>query len=124
MQAPATAFLVAMLGACALNNTRTLDLATQFDCLRAERLTVVAAHRGQPDQSAAENALSSFATRHDAGVPFLEIGVATTRDDIYLADGNPSEYVDLARAGAVMIASDAAVIAQRAIGGGYRRCMR
>jgi glycerophosphoryl diester phosphodiesterase len=43
-------------------------------------------------------------------------------DDIYLADGNPSEYADLARAGAVMIASDAPLIAQRALGHGYKVC--
>jgi glycerophosphoryl diester phosphodiesterase len=45
-------------------------------------------------------------------------------DDVYLADGNPSEYVDLARAGAVVIASDSAVMAQRAIGTGYKGCMK
>ena len=43
-------------------------------------------------------------------------------DDVYLADGDPSEYADLARAGVVMIASDTPVVAQRAIGDGYRRC--
>lgn len=45
-------------------------------------------------------------------------------DDVYLADGEGSEYVDLVRAGAVMIAADAAVAAQRAIGSGYRACFR
>jgi hypothetical protein len=45
-------------------------------------------------------------------------------DDAFLADGNPSEYVDLVRAGVVMVASDAAVAAQRAIGTGYRACFR
>jgi glycerophosphoryl diester phosphodiesterase len=45
-------------------------------------------------------------------------------DDVYAADGNPSEYGDLVRAGVVMIASDAAVTAQRVIGAGYRVCMK
>jgi glycerophosphoryl diester phosphodiesterase len=294
MKTLVAAWLAVILSACALNTTRALDLAAQFDCLRDEHLAVVAAHRGQPDQSWAENAMSSLAASYRANVPFLEIDVATTSDgvlvlmhddtldrtttgsgrvgdrtwseiqalkvkrpdgvvldervpgladalgwgktagarfeldvkpttrfsdvvdavhaarmqdqvlvvtytlahaktihgldrrlmisvsmenaedvaearrsinpqrllgwtgtrdpqtrpfgilraadiepifgtlgrpgerldDIYLADGNPSEYVDLARAGAVMIASDAAVVAQRAIGTGYRRCMK
>jgi glycerophosphoryl diester phosphodiesterase len=45
-------------------------------------------------------------------------------DDVYLADGDPSEYVALARSGVVMIASDTPVLAQRAIGDGYRACLR
>jgi len=290
----AAILLAAVLGGCALATPRPTDLAARFDCLRDEHLTVVAAHRGQPDPSAAENAWSSFTASHAAHVPFLEIDVATTRDgvlvlmhddtldrtttgsgqvteknwpeiqalkikrpdgvildervprfadvlawgrkigarfeldvkrttrfsdvvdavraarmqdqvlvvtytladaktvhdldphlmisvtlekpedvaaarrlinpyrmlgwtgtrdpqsrpfdvlraagiepifgtlgrpgerldDIYLADGNPSEYADLARAGVVMIASDTAVIAQRAVGDGYRRCFK
>ncbi len=43
-------------------------------------------------------------------------------DDIYMADGNPSEYADVARAGAVMIASDTPLIAQRVLGVGYKAC--
>jgi hypothetical protein len=45
-------------------------------------------------------------------------------DDVYVADGNPSEYAALVRAGVVMIASDTAVVAQRAIGDGYRACLK
>jgi hypothetical protein len=41
-----------------------------------------------------------------------------------MADGNPSEYADLVKAGVVMIASDNALAAQRVIGTGYRRCFR
>jgi glycerophosphoryl diester phosphodiesterase len=44
-------------------------------------------------------------------------------DDVYLADGDPSEYADLVRAGVVMIATDNALAAQRAIGMGYRGCV-
>jgi glycerophosphoryl diester phosphodiesterase len=58
------------------------DLASQFDCLRENHLAVVAAHRGQPDPSAAENALSSFRASLAAGVPFLEIDVARTKDAV------------------------------------------
>jgi glycerophosphoryl diester phosphodiesterase len=76
------ALLAITLGACALHPRNTPDLAAQFDCLREQHLTVVAAHRGQPDQSAAENAMSSFAASHNAHVPFLEIDVATTRDGV------------------------------------------
>jgi glycerophosphoryl diester phosphodiesterase len=60
----------------------TVDLGTRLDCLRQHDLAVVAAHRGQPDQSAAENAMSSFTASLAAGVPFLEIDVATTSDGV------------------------------------------
>jgi glycerophosphoryl diester phosphodiesterase len=60
----------------------SMDLADRLDCLREGQLALVAAHRGQPDQTAAENALSSFRASIAAGVPFLEIDVATTKDGI------------------------------------------
>jgi glycerophosphoryl diester phosphodiesterase len=72
-------------GACALavrSVVHTPDLSAQLDCLRARHMAVVAAHRGQPDQSAAENAMSSFRASRAAGVPFLEIDAATTRDGV------------------------------------------
>lgn len=56
------------------------DLGARFDCLRQRNLGVVAAHRGQPDPSAPENAMSSFRASLAAGVPFLEVDVATTSD--------------------------------------------
>jgi glycerophosphoryl diester phosphodiesterase len=70
------------LSACASNPSalRGNDLAGRLDCLRERDVAVVAAHRGQPDQSAAENAISSFRASLAGGVPFLEIDVATTRD--------------------------------------------
>jgi glycerophosphoryl diester phosphodiesterase len=58
------------------------DLGSELDCLREHNLAVVAAHRGQPDQTAAENAFSSFRASLAAGVPFLEIDVATTKDGV------------------------------------------
>jgi glycerophosphoryl diester phosphodiesterase len=75
------AFLVALLCACAAIKPHGRDLADRMDCLREHDLAVVAAHRGQPDQTAAENALSSFRASLSAGVPFLEIDIATTKDD-------------------------------------------
>jgi glycerophosphoryl diester phosphodiesterase len=75
------AVLVAfVLTGCRPKTTPTVDLGTRLDCLRLRNLAVVAAHRGQPDQSAAENAMSSFTASLAAGVPFLEVDVATTRD--------------------------------------------
>ena len=74
--------LLIVLSGCAPVTRRPPALAAQFDCLREERLTVVAAHRGQPDQSAPENAWSSFVASHAAHVPFLEIDIATTRDNV------------------------------------------
>jgi glycerophosphoryl diester phosphodiesterase len=71
------AFLVA---GCTPRTTPTVDLGTRLDCLRQHNLGVVAAHRGQPDQTAAENAMSSFTASLAAGVPFLEVDVATTSD--------------------------------------------
>ena len=72
--------VVVLLAGCALKTTPTVDLGTRLDCLRQHNLAVVAAHRGQPDRSAAENAMSSFTASLAAGVPFLEVDVATTRD--------------------------------------------
>ncbi|MGE5357938.1 MAG: glycerophosphodiester phosphodiesterase family protein, partial [Bacteroidales bacterium] len=72
--------LVAILAACAAITPHSHDLAARMDCLRENDLALVAAHRGQPDQGAAENALSSFRASLAAGVPFLEIDIATTRD--------------------------------------------
>jgi glycerophosphoryl diester phosphodiesterase len=65
---------------CTPETVPTVDLGTRLDCLRQHNLAVVAAHRGQPDQSAAENAMSSFTSSLAAGVPFLEVDVATTSD--------------------------------------------
>lgn len=56
------------------------DLAKAYDCLRANTLTVVSAHRGRPDPEAPENALGSLKAAFAAGVPVLEIDVVTTRD--------------------------------------------
>jgi glycerophosphoryl diester phosphodiesterase len=76
-----TAVLVVfLLAGCTPKTVPTLDLGTRLDCLRQHNLAVVAAHRGQPDQSAAENAVSSFTASLAAGVPFLEVDVATTSD--------------------------------------------
>jgi len=76
-------WLVALLaGGCAMRTTPLPDLGTRLDCLRERNLAVVAAHRGQSDPSAAENAMSSFAASLDAGVPFLEVDVATTQDGV------------------------------------------
>jgi glycerophosphoryl diester phosphodiesterase len=73
-------FLAALAMASAAVTAAPSDLASRFDCLRDRRAALVAAHRGQPDPSAAENALSSFTATVAAGVPFLEIDIATTRD--------------------------------------------
>jgi glycerophosphoryl diester phosphodiesterase len=69
------------LSACALH-PRDADLARRLDCLRERQVAVVAAHRGQPDQTYAENAMSSFTTSLAAGIAFLEIDVATTKDGV------------------------------------------
>ena len=75
--------LVAIAAAgCASRATSRPDLGSRLDCLRERNLAVVAAHRGQPDPSAPENAMSSFEASLAAGVPFLEIDVATTRDGL------------------------------------------
>ncbi|RPJ70013.1 MAG: glycerophosphodiester phosphodiesterase [Acidobacteria bacterium] len=76
------AFVAVAVGGCATRTTPLPDLGTRFDCLRERKLAVVAAHRGQPDPSAAENAMSSFTASLAAGVPFLEVDVATTRDGV------------------------------------------
>ena len=68
--------------ACGTAATDRRDLGARLDCLRERNLAVVAAHRGQPDPFAAENAMSSFEASLAAGVPFLEIDVATTRDGV------------------------------------------
>jgi glycerophosphoryl diester phosphodiesterase len=68
-----------------------------------------------------------FAAMRAAGIEpiFGTLGRPGTRlDDVYLADGNPSEYADLVRDGVVMIATDNALAAQRTIGMGYRGCLK
>lgn len=81
---PTRAFLALSLlaVACSPSVPDRRDLGAQLDCLRERHLAVVAAHRGQPDPSAAENAVSSFEASLAAGIPFLEIDVATTRDGV------------------------------------------
>jgi glycerophosphoryl diester phosphodiesterase len=74
------AFVAVVAAACAVVAAAPPDLSSSFDCLRQRHLALVAAHRGQPDPSAPENAMSSFAASVAAGVPFLEIDIATTRD--------------------------------------------
>ena len=76
------ASLTVIASGCAMRATPLPDLGARLDCLRERNLAVVAAHRGQPDPSAAENAMSSFTTSLAAGVPFLEVDVATTRDGV------------------------------------------
>jgi glycerophosphoryl diester phosphodiesterase len=95
-----TALLTAILAACVLH-AATTDLASQFDCLREHNLAVVAAHRGQPDPSAAENALSSFRASLAAGVPFLEIDVARTKDGVLVLMHDDSLYRTTTGSGAV-----------------------
>ena len=81
------AAVLAALVATAAAGCRTVGpashaLGDRLDCLRERNLGLVAAHRGQPDPSAPENAMSSFRASLAAGVPFLEIDVATTRDGV------------------------------------------
>jgi glycerophosphoryl diester phosphodiesterase len=76
------ALITLVLSALAQATPPPHDLGARFDCLRQGNLALVAAHRGQPDQSAAENAMSSFVASLAAGVPFLEIDVATTSDEV------------------------------------------
>jgi glycerophosphoryl diester phosphodiesterase len=82
MRRVAAVFLVLILSGCALHTRRAPDLSRRLDCLRDEGVAVVAAHRGQPDQTAAENAMSSFRASLAAGIAFLEIDVATTKDGV------------------------------------------
>jgi glycerophosphoryl diester phosphodiesterase len=81
-RAAVLAFLGLTAGGCATRPPQLPDLGARLDCLRERHLGVVAAHRGQPDPSAAENAMSSFTASFASGVPFLEIDVATTRDGV------------------------------------------
>jgi len=86
MKLPIVLALLLLVATCAPKTARAPvgsdDLGARLDCLREHHLAVIAAHRGQPDQSAAENAISSFAASRAAGVPFLEIDVATTKDGV------------------------------------------
>ena len=77
---PVLLALLAAAAGCATRPPQLRDLGARLDCLRERRLGLVAAHRGQPDPSAPENAMSSFRASRAAGVPFLEIDVATTAD--------------------------------------------
>jgi glycerophosphoryl diester phosphodiesterase len=74
--------VVAILCASVLHGANSTRLGSEMDCLREKHLAVVAAHRGQADPSAPENAMSSFRATLAAGVPFLEIDVARTSDAV------------------------------------------
>lgn len=73
---------LALVAACSPSASSRPGLGSSLDCLRERGLAVVAAHRGQPGPEAAENAMSSFEASLAAGVPFLEVDVATTRDGV------------------------------------------
>ncbi len=75
-------WLAAVASACALQPRQPADLGQRLDCLRDRHAAVIAAHRGQPDQTFAENAMSSFSASLAAGITFLEIDVATTKDGV------------------------------------------
>jgi len=93
----------------------------------AEARTAIDPHRMLGWTGTRNPGQQPFAALRAAGIEpiFGTLGRPGERlDDVYLKDGNGSEYVDLVRAGAVMIASDAAVAAQRAIGDGYRVCFQ
>lgn len=74
--------LLSFLFACSPADATRPGLGAQLDCLRERHLALVAAHRGQPDPAAPENAMSSFEASLAAGVPFLEIDVASTREGV------------------------------------------
>ena len=55
-----------------------------FDCLRANRLALVSAHRGQKDPLAAENSLASFTNTVERGPIFIEIDIARSADGVLM----------------------------------------
>lgn len=63
-------------------------------------------------------------SKHGIEVVFGTLGPPEQRlDDQYAADGDPSEYTELRKAGATVIASDAPVTALKALGSGHAVCM-
>ncbi|MBI1339225.1 glycerophosphodiester phosphodiesterase [bacterium] len=59
-----------------------LPLAQRFDCLRENKATVVAAHRGGPTRDFPENAIETFERTLKAATPVLEVDVAQSRDGV------------------------------------------
>jgi len=99
----------------------TLDTPEALAAARA----AINAHRMLGWSGTRDPQTKPFADLRAAGIEpiFGTLGRPGQRlDDVYAADGNLSEYRDLVSAGVVMIASDAAVAAQREIGMGYRAC--
>lgn len=57
------------------------NLPTFFDCLRENEAIMVSAHRGGPSPGFAENAIPTFENTLRYAPVFLEVDVASTRDD-------------------------------------------
>lgn len=57
-------------------------LDAYLDCLSAERVTLVGAHRGGPAPGYPENALATFAHTLSRAPALIEIDIATTRDGV------------------------------------------
>jgi glycerophosphoryl diester phosphodiesterase len=83
--------LTLVLAACAMAPSdkspaqapiKKLTFAESWNCLRSKNLGIVSAHRGQPDPSWPENALSSFKKSLERGIPLLEVDIATTQDGV------------------------------------------
>lgn len=58
------------------------DLNAFFDCLDAEGLTIVSAHRGGPAPGLPENALETLAATLEAAPAIMEVDVAATADGV------------------------------------------
>ena len=58
------------------------DIETFFNCIDAAGLALVSAHRGGPVVGYPENALPTFERTVAAGIPLLEIDVATAADGV------------------------------------------
>lgn len=59
-----------------------LDLPEFFDCLRKEKGTVIAAHRGGPGPGFPENAIETLARTLASATPVMEVDVAESRDGV------------------------------------------
>lgn len=59
-----------------------LDLQTYFDCIGANGMTQIAAHRGGPARGYPENALATFEKTFAETGAFLEVDVATSADGV------------------------------------------
>lgn len=60
------------------------EITKVFDCLRENRLALVAAHRGRQTPQSPENSLAAFAQTREQGPVFIEADISRSKDGVLM----------------------------------------